>query len=184
MKKLILLASMTFATSAAVLAQNTSGNSNQTVQLSLSNALEISFTSTNASQGNTVTMAFNNADDYANGVESTEQELKIRSNKNFKVGVKIDYNSFSYTGPGNLNLATVPMNAFGLKVTDNSTGGNIAGSFNTTSYNELTGTDQNLIVNGDNGDNQKLAVKYKCTPGFGLPAGTYTFDVVYTATQE
>ncbi len=187
MKKLIFTTAALIGLTVATNAQNTSNassNASQAVQLALSNAIEIGFTNTGNATGNAVTMAFTSANDYANGVESAEQELKVRSNKEFKVGVKIDLNSFNYTGPGNLNLATVPMNAFALKVANNNTGGNIAAPFTTSSFSTLTGVDQNLIVDGDNGGDQKFAIKYKCTPGFSLPAGTYTFNVVYTATQQ
>ncbi len=41
-----------------------------------------------------------------------------------------------------------------------------------------------LISNGQNGGNQTFSVMYNATPGFAYPAGTYTVDVVYTATQQ
>jgi hypothetical protein len=41
-----------------------------------------------------------------------------------------------------------------------------------------------MINSASKGGNQTFEVKYKATPGFAYPAGTYTTDVVYTATQE
>ena len=168
----------------AAKAQNASGVAQQSVQLGLSNALDISFVNSGSAQGNTVTMAFNDASDYANGVESSAQELKIRSNKNFKVSVKIDLDNFSYVGNGNLYTAVIPSDAFQLKMTANTTSGTISSPFSTSSYATLTDNDQNLIVNAVNGNDRRFSFKYKCNPGWGMPAGTYTFDVVYTATQQ
>ena len=183
MKKYLTLAALTIAFAGNAQAQNASSTAQQTVQLDLSNAVEMTFVNSGTAAGNTVTMNFNTADNYANGVESATQELKIRSNKGFKVGVKIDYNSFGYSGTGTINPANIPMNAFGVKVINNNTGGSVASAFSTTSYNPVTGSDQDIILNANNGDDQRFSVKYKCTPGFGLPAGTYTFNMVYTATQ-
>jgi hypothetical protein len=183
MKKYLTLAALIIAFAGNAQAQNASSTAQQTVQLDLSNAVEMTFVNSGNATGNTVTMNFNTADNYANGVESAAQELKIRSNKDFKVAVKIDYSSFSYAGTGTINLATIPTNAFEMKLVDNNTGGSVAAPFSTTSYSTITATDQDVILNGNNGDDQRFSVKYKCTPGFGLPAGTYSFNMVYTATQ-
>lgn len=184
MKKIITLSALLILSTVVSYGQNASGAAQQSVQLGLSNALDITFTNTSSSQGSTVTMAFNNADHYTNGVESGTQEIKIRSNKTFKVGVKIDLGSFSYVGNGNLNSAVIPSNAFQLKLVNNTTSGTIAAPFSTSGYATLTDTEQDLILNGANGSDRRFSLKYKCNPGWGMPAGTYTFDVVYTATQQ
>lgn len=185
MKKFLAIATVITAFGFQSKAQNASSGAQQSVLLDLSNALEITFVNSGTAAGSTVTMAFNTPDQYANGVESDEQELKIRSNKNFKVGVKLDYNSFAYSGNlANLDYNNIPMNGFGLKVTKNNTGGTIAPGFSSGSFAPLQGADQDVILNGSNGGNQRFAVKYKATPGFKLPAGTYTFDIIYTATQQ
>lgn len=183
MKKILILSIFVVACT-ATFAQNATSTGQQTVQLALSNALDISFTANGTATGSTVSMAFTSANDYANGVESAAQELKIRSNKNFKVSVKSDLTNFAYSGSGNLYTAVVPSNIFELKVTGNSTGGSVATPFSTTGYSSLTTSDQDLILNGTNGDDKRFSIKYKSTPGFGMPAGTYSFDVVYTATQQ
>jgi hypothetical protein len=183
MKKYLTLAALIIAFAGNAQAQNANSTAQQTVQLDLSNAVEMTFVNSGSATGNIVTMNFNTADNYANGVESAAQELKIRSNKDFKVAVKLDYNTFNYSGTGNLNLGTVPTNAFEMKLVNNNTGGTIAAPFSTTGYSTITGADQDVILNADNGDDQRFSVKYKCTPGFGLPAGTYTFNMIYTATQ-
>jgi hypothetical protein len=184
MKKLIVIAAFSiFGFSANAQNQaNQSSSASQTVQLSLSNAIEITFTGNNSATGADVTIPFTTVNDYANGVESDAQELKVRSNKNFSVAVKANAGEFSYTG----NTTPAPEmpveGVLAVKVTANGTGGSIAGSF--SEYATLTSSNQDLITAADRGGNQTFSVKYKATPGFAYPAGTYAVDVVYTATQE
>jgi len=161
---------------------NQSGSASQTVQLTLSNAIEITFTGNSSATGAAVTIPFTTVNDYANGVESDAQELKVRSNKNFSVAVKTNNPKFSYTGSTTPAPEMPVEGVLAVKVTANGTGGDIAGSFN--SYATLTSSNQNLITGADRGGNQTFSVKYKATPGFAYPAGTYAVDVVYTATQE
>jgi hypothetical protein len=70
-----------------------------------------------------------------------------------------------------------------LRVPANATGGAIASPFSATNYADLGATAQNLLTNCNNGGNQTFSIQYNATPGFAYPAGTYTVDVVYTATQ-
>jgi hypothetical protein len=154
----------------------------QSTNLSLANAIEITFAGNMSATGADVTIPFTTVNDYANGVESDAQELKVRSNKNFSVAVKANASEFSYTG----NTTPAPEmpveGVLAVKVTANGTGGSIAGSF--SEYATLTSSNQDLITAADRGGNQTFSVKYKATPGFAYPAGTYAVDVVYTATQE
>jgi len=186
MKKFFTIVAIVFCMSKVGYAQVSTGNAmgtaQQTIQLSLTTALDISFTNSNSANGSMVSMSFNDANDYANGVESGEQELRVRSNKNFKVGAKIDLSNFTYVGPGNVNPSQSPSNAVQLKVTSNNTGGSIVAGF--VGYGSLNTTDKDIILNGVNGNDQKFKVKYKCNPGWAMPAGTYTFAIVYTATQQ
>ncbi|MBS1776653.1 MAG: hypothetical protein JSS64_10290, partial [Bacteroidetes bacterium] len=74
MKKIIIAtaAIIGFATAANAQAPSTanvSGTATQTVQLALSNALEITFVANNSATGATVSIPFTTADDYQNGVE-------------------------------------------------------------------------------------------------------------------
>ena len=186
MKKIIAIAvfaSLGFAANAQNQANQTSSAS-QTTNLVLSNAIEITFTGNGSATGADVNIPFTTVNDYANGVESDAQELKVRSNKNFSVAVKANATNFSYTG--NTSPApTMPVeNVLGIKVTDNNTGGSIANPFSNSAYATLSSSDQDLITTADRGGNQTFSVKYKATPGFAYPAGTYSVDVVYTATQE
>ena len=183
MKKIIAIAafaSLGFAANA----QNANSSASQTVKLSLSNAIEITFTGTGNATGSDVTIPFTTVNDYANGVESAAQELKVRSNKNFTVEVKTNATNFSYSGSTS-PAPTMPVNGvLGVMVSANSTGGSIGSNFSNSSYSTLKSSNQDLITNGSRGGNQKFSVKYKATPGFAYPAGTYSVDVVYTATQD
>lgn len=184
MKKIIIIAAAFIGfTSAANAQTNASSTAQQTVQLNLSNALEITFNGSGAT-GATVALPFTTADDYANGVESGAQTLKVRSNKNFTVSVKTSGANFMVTNNGSTATSSMPASVLGVMLTANNTGGQIGQGFSTSAYNSLSATAANLITNATNGGNQTFAVKYKATPGFTYPAGTYTTDVIYTATQQ
>ena len=183
MKKIIFIAASLVSFGFAANAQNATGTATQTVQLGLTNALEITFTGSSSATGATVALPFTTVNDYANGVESASQQLKVRSNKNFSVTVKANAANFTITTGGVTSASTMPVaGVLGLKVASNQAGGTIAGSF--AEYAGLTSTAQNLLTNADKGGNQTFSVQYKATPGFAYPAGTYATDVVYTATQQ
>ncbi len=185
MKKIIIAIAALVGFSTASFAQsNASSTASQTVQLALSNALEITFTGNGSATGATVTLPFTTVNDYANGVESAAQEIKVRSNKNFSVTVKTSTANFSVTNNGVTTSSTMPASVLGVLVSANNTGGSIGSGFSASAYNSLSATAANLITNASNGGNQTFAVKYKATPGFAYPAGTYATDVVFTATQQ
>lgn len=165
-------------------AQNASATASQSTSLSLSNAISINFTGTGTTVGGTVSMAFSTITDFLTGITSSAQQLKVQSNLPFDVTVKVDANSFLYAGLGIVNINLLPTNMYQLKVTANGTGGSIASPFSSSSFATLTGNNQNLITNGTNGNNQTFSVTYKCIPGLLLPAGIYSQNVVYTATQQ
>ncbi len=182
MKKVIAIAALAisgFAANAQVASTAT-----QTVNLNLSNAIELTFTGSGTATGAAVNLAFNTVNDYANGVASAAQELKVRSNKKFDVTVKANAANFTYTGSTTPAPVMPVSGVLALKVSANGTGGTIASPFSATAYNGLTATAANLITAGLNGGNQTFSVMYNATPGFTYPAGTYTVDVVYTATQQ
>ena len=162
-------------------AQTASSTATQTVNLALSNAIELTFTGSGTATGTAVTIPFTSVNDYANGVESAAQQLKVRSNKAFGVTVKANATNFTYTGSTTPAPVMPVATVLDAKVSANTTGGTIAGTF--ASYTDLTSSAQSMISNGTYGGNQLFSVMYKATPGFAYPAGTYTVDVVYTATQ-
>ena len=184
MKKLLLsaVALMGFAT--VSMAQNASSTASQSTSLVLSNAISITFTGSGTNTGGAVTLPFSTVSDYANGVTSTAQQLEVQSNLPFDVTVNANSTNFTYTGSYTTGTTMPVSGVLKLLVSANSTGGSIATPFSSTAYSTLTNTAQNLITNGTNGSSQLFSVQYQATPGFTYPAGTYTTDVVYTATQQ
>jgi hypothetical protein len=187
MKKIIIavVAALGFTTVANA-QSNASGSAQQTVELALTNALEITFTGYGVGvSGATVSIPFTTVNDYANGVETASaQEIKVRSNKNFGVTVKTSTANMSVTNGGTTTTSSMPSSVIAVEVTANGTGGSIASGFSSSAYNALSSTATNLIDNGSYGGSQTFSVKYKATPGWAYPAGTYATDVVYTATQQ
>ncbi len=164
-------------------AQNQTESASQTVDLLLSNALEIEFTSTGNSTGPVLQFEFDSINDYVNGIEGDAQEIVVRSNKVFNVEVKANAANFTYVGSTS-PAPTMPVaGVLSLIVTANGTGGYVHNPFSTVSYYTLRDFNQYLIGSGAAGANQTFSVKYKATPGLAYPAGAYSVDVVYTATQ-
>lgn len=183
MKSLVLIFALFLGLSVAANAQNASASASQSTSLNLSNAIAITFTGTGTTTGNTVSLSFSSLTDFLTGITSTAQQLKVQSNLGFNVAVKVDASSFLYVGLGSININLLPTNLWQAKVTANGTGGNVASPFSTTTFANITTSDQNIITNGNNGDNQTFSVTYKCIPGLLLPSGIYSANVVYTATQ-
>lgn len=154
----------------------------QTVNLTLTDVVDIVFTSTGTTSGATVTLPFSTISNYTNGVESISQDIRVRSNKNFTVTAKANASAFTYSGATTPAPAMPVSGTLLLMVSSNTTGGSIAGSF--ASYTSLSSANQNIIINGSRGSNQTFSIKYKGTPGFSYPAGDYTVSVIYTATQQ
>ena len=182
MKKIIAIAAILTLAFAAN-AQNASSTATQTVNLNLSNAIELTFVGSGTTTGATVNLAFSTVNDYANGVTSSAQDLKVRSNKNFAVTVNSSAANFTYSGSTTPAPVMPVSGVLGLKVSANGTGGTIASPFTASAYAGLTSSSQGLISNGIRGGAQTFSIMYQATPGFAYPAGTYTTNVVYTATQ-
>jgi hypothetical protein len=179
MKKLIITAAAicSFGLAHAQL----SATATQTTNLSLADAIDITFTGTGTNSA-TVSLPFTTPDDYANGITSSAQTLKVRSTKDFNVEVKASSANFTYSGSAS-PTPTMPLSGiFTMKVSSNSTGGSIASPF--SAFSSLSTTNQDLITGGTEGGNQQFAVQYKATPGFDYPGGTYTVAIIYTATQQ
>ncbi len=181
MKKLIILSAAVLGFNFAANAQATS-SANQNVALNLSNAIAITFVSSGTATGTAVALPFTTVADYSNGVTSAAQSLKVQSNKAFNLTINANAASFTYSGT-TTPAPTMPVSGvLAAQVTANGTGGTVASGFN-SAYANLTSTAQSLISGCSNGSNQTFDVKYQATPGFAYPAGTYTANVVYTATQ-
>ena len=163
---------------------NASSTAQQTVELGLSNTIDITFTGSGTATGGTVTLPFATVTDYANGVESAAQQLKVRSNKIFNVTVAASAANFSVTNNGTTSVSTMPVaGVLDLMVSSNQAGGTIASGYSAYGGGLSTAA-ASILTGASNGNNQTFSVKYKATPGFAYPAGVYAVDVVYTATQQ
>jgi len=183
MKKIITTIVVLLSLSIMTKAQNQSSSGTQSTELALSNAIDITFIGTDNSTGSDVDLVFNNVNDYANGVESSNYRIRVRSNKEFMVQAKTSSNNFSYSGNTNPAPVLKVNNHLFIKVTNNSTGGSVPNAVN-QQYSTLKKGNRKLIKNGTPGDNNTFDIQYKATPGFEYPAGTYSVDVIYTATQS
>jgi len=180
MKKLITITA--FALVSVCTRAQVASTASQTTNLHLANAIEITY-SCGSSVGATVVMFFNTVNDYASGVHTSAQELKVQSNKRFGVTVNTNSASFTYAGSASPKPVMPVAGVLGLRVTSNATGGNIVSPFSSNGYASLGATPASLLSNCSNGGDQNFEVKYEATPGFSYPAGVYAVDVVFTATQ-
>jgi len=175
MKNLIAILLMSMF-SITAFAQQASSSASQSAILSMSDAIDISFVSVN-----TVNLQFTTVNDYANGVESGDKTILVRSNQKFNVRVKAQSSKFSYAGSISPapNMPVSPV--LKLKVTANNTGGTISSGFN--NYQSPSTSGSKIINNARAGGNNTFSVKYFANPGFTYPAGIYSVDIVYTATK-
>lgn len=151
-------------------------SASQLVKVHLEPIIEIA-----ALESPNVNLGFNSISDYIGGIRSSAQTFSVHSNKDFVVSVRTNSSSFSYSGNAYPAPQMPVSNVLFLEVAENQTGGTIANSFN--AYRSLSNTPRDLLLDCKNGGNQTFAVNYKATPGTDFPAGDYTVDVIYTATQ-
>jgi hypothetical protein len=179
-KKFLSILSILCVLSVIAKAQSSTTETEQ-VDINLVNVITLKFVATGTSTGSAITLPISTLTQYSNGVESAVQQLTASSTKNFAITVKTNAANFTYTG-SYTSGTTMPVNGkLKLRVTAQATGGSIAAPF--SAYSTLTNTDQNLINAATLGNNKTFSIQYQATPGFGYPAGTYTTQVVYTATQ-
>lgn len=182
MKKIIATLSLVLCAGIMAKAQNASSGASQTANLNLSNAIAIEFVATGNNTGATVNMTFSNVNDYANGVESGDIQLRVLSNKNFEVRAKSSSKYFTYSGTTSPAPQMEVDEVLEMKVTANGTGGYIDNGY--SSYRDIEDESEDILDDCDRGGNQTFSVKYRAKPGFSFPAGTYTTSVVYTVVQE
>lgn len=181
MKRVLLFTAILIGIATTGKAQNTESAASQTTNLNLTNAIELSFVANGSSTGAALNFNFNTVNDYANGLESAPVQMKVRSNKAFNLSVKSSGAYFNYSG------ATTPApqmyvgSVLYFKMTQNNTGGF---SWVNNRYDYIDHYNWTFLYNGTNGGNQNFTLVYKVTPGFAFPAGTYTTDVIFTATQQ
>lgn len=184
MKKIVITAAAVAGLAFNANAQIATATATQSASLVLANAMSITFTGSGTDVGGAVTLPFSTVSDYANGVTSGAQQLQVNSNLAFDVTVKTNATNFTYAGSYTTGTDMPVSGVLKLMVTANATGGSVATPFSTSAFATLTASDQNLINNGVNGSSQLFSVQYMATPGFTYPAGTYTTNVIYTATQQ
>lgn len=153
----------------------------EVVDINLVNVITLKFVATGTNTGSTVSLPFTTINDFVTGEESTVQQMVAASTKPFNITVKTNAANFTYMG-SYTPVPTMPVSGkLKLRVTANATGGSIASPF--SAYSTLTSNNQNLINAATTGNNKTFSVQYQAIPGLSYPAGTYTTQVVYTATQ-
>ncbi len=177
MKKLLIIAAV--IVSAVQANAQTTATASQTVNLNLSNVIDLKFVSNNSSTGPVVNMNFNSISDYTNGIISADQQMVVQSNKNFNISVQSTSQNFTYTGSVSPAPVVQIQSVLQFMVTANGTGGSLSYS----SYSNMPSGTATIINWGSPGANKTFSVKYKANPGFTLPGGTYTANILYTATQ-
>ncbi len=155
-------------------------NATQALKVALSNSIELKFYS--SYYGGTQTMNFNSVNDYANGKTTGWQILVARSNKDYDITVKANAAHFSYTGAASPS-PSMPISILSVGTFYNGTGGQVSSIFR-NKYAPISASDQLMISNARRGNFRYFFTRYKANPGFAYPAGTYTTEVVYTATQQ
>lgn len=179
MRRIIILITLLVFTQTTFAQTTTNSSSAQTANLALSNAIELTFMN---GSGGTSTMLFNSLNDLVNGVESSPQQLRVRSNKTFKITASTIGSKFSYQGNSLLNTLLSVVSVLKISCTQASTG-NVPGQLGSwKNFSLLTPT--TILTDGAPGGNQTFTVKYKATPGLNVAAGVYTTTVRFTATQQ
>lgn len=184
MKKMFAIGLMAVSAYTANAQANSSASGTQTVQVALSNIIEVTFTGNGLSHGQTLDFQFNTINDFANGIETAPQGIRVRSNKGFQVAVKTSSANFSYTG----NVTPAPVmpvsDVLFMKVGNNLTGGTVNSPFSSSSYYTLRDFNQTFLTGCNSGANRTFDVVYKAAPGFVYPGGNYNIDVIFTATHQ
>jgi len=180
MTRILLFAVMLVLPAMAVRAQSLSSTATQTTNLNLTDAIDLTFVANNSTTGPAVDFNFNTVNDYASGLESAPVQMRVRSNKNFNLSVKSNNAYFTYTGTTTPAPQMYVGSVLFFKMTQNNTGG---WTWVNNTYDYIDHYNWTFLYNGINGSNQNFTLVYKVKPGFAFPAGTYTVDVIYTATQ-
>lgn len=137
-------------------------NINHNVSLGLTNAIEITFT-----RGQAVSFSFSTATHYQNGLSNTNAAtIRVRSNRRFNITVKSATTHFA-------SASATPMPVSGVLAVRVST---------QSTFLNLSTNNINLITNQNRGV-RTFNLAYRATPSFNYDAGTYTANIIYTATQ-
>lgn len=154
----------------------------QQVDVNLVNVISMKFVATNGTAGTSLNVALNLLSDLINGGTTSAQAITVNSTKNFNVTAKTSSALFTYTGTSLLGNVLPILGNLRCRITANNTGGSIAGTF--SNYTSLSATQQNFLNGCTSGTNKTFSVQYQSIPGLGLALGTYSAQVIYTATQQ
>lgn len=158
-------------------AQTAGSGASQSTSLTMANAIEITLQNGTP----TVSMVFDDINDFANGVTSSTQTIRVRSNRKFNVRVRSQASRFTYAGSSATN-PKMPVNpVLKLKVSDNNTGGTISGGYG--NFKSMSTGGAKIINNAQPGGDNTFSIQYQATPGYTYPEGQYTVSIIYTATQ-
>jgi len=162
MKRVVLLISIMIAANASFGQVQPKASISHNVAMNLTNAIEITFT-----RGQNVSFAFTTATQYQSGIANTNAAtIRVRSNKRFNITVKSANTHFA-------SSSATPMPVSGVLAVRVST---------SSTYLNLSTSNINLITNQNRGI-RSYNLAYRATPGFNYDAGTYTANIIYTATQ-
>jgi hypothetical protein len=135
----------------------------QAASLILSSSIEVTIT-----RGQQVNMNFSSLSDFQNGVSTQNAAtVKIRSNLRYNLSVRSATTHFV----SNTNTPMPVLGILSVRV------------FPQGQFIALSNTDATLLTNQNQGLNN-VNVSYRATPGFNYDAGTYTANIIYTATQQ
>lgn len=163
MKNLLLTIAILFTGLISVNAQTTTATLSQTVTLILKNCITIDIASATGTN-----FSFDNTDNYANGeINTNAATFQVKSNRPW--AVTVNTTTANFNGPA-APTATMPSSILGVRVN----GGSDFSSLSTTATS---------LTSGGRGVGS-FSVDYKAAPGFVYDAGSYTINVVYTATQQ
>jgi len=136
---------------------------NHNVSLRLENAIEITIT-----RGQNVSINFNNSSDYQNGVTTNNvATLRVRSSASYNVTVKSASTHFVSNSATNMPVSGI----LSVRV------------FPQGQFMGISTVDAILLSNQTKGISN-FNLSYRANPGFNYDAGTYTANIIYTATQQ
>lgn len=118
----------------------------------------------------------------ASGIESPEFTINLFANAMFDVSVQASATAFTYAGTATSGTNMLVKDVLSVIISANNTGGNVANGF--SAYQTVDGTNGKRVIGDGQVGVRSFGFKYKATPGFNYPAGTYTTDIVYTITKH
>jgi hypothetical protein len=140
----------------------TTASANQTITLTLQNQIDISISGTPSG----TSFTFGSVADYSAGLTNTSAStFAVKSNQGWAVTVKAAAANFTSSA-----ATAMPASVLGVRLN----GGSSFTSLSTTAAS---------FTSGSRGSSS-FTVDYNANPGFSYDAGSYTLNVVYTATQQ